>query len=107
MSISSKVPLLKAIKVAARTYSETIKVFGSDYNERCIGQYFVDYFWHCPMLKDLSIDVLIDYCLTQHITMIIPTRDGELVYFAQHKAVLMKKGIHVMVSHEDTVRLCL
>src|SRR5690606_16124093 len=83
------------------------KVFGSDYNERCIGQYFVDYFWHCPMLKDLSINLLIDYCLTQHITMIIPTRDGELIYFAQHKAALMEKGIHVMVSHEDTVRLCL
>lgn len=107
MSISSKVPLLKAIKHSLYRVNSEAKLYGSDVNHNSIGQYFVDVFWICPPLADLKIDDFITYCHANRITAVIPTRDGELLYFAKHKAHLASHGVYVMISDEPVVRLCL
>lgn len=106
-SISSKVPLLKAVKTAVSASRPEAQVYGADTNDKCIGQYFVDHFWPCPMLNQLYIDDFITYCTARQITVVIPTRDGELLYFARHKKLLAESGISVMVSDEAAVHLCL
>ncbi len=106
-SISKKVPLLQALRKSLDKINPRIKIYGGDCNNNIIGKYFVDEFWQMPLLRDLTLDILLDYCQKHHIGIIIPTRDGELEYFAKHKNKLRSYGIDVMVSEQDAVKTCL
>lgn len=106
-SISKKVPLLTAIRHGFSAYGWQCVVYGGDSDATCIGHYWVDHFWPMPMLQDLPVEELIVYCTTHGISLIFPTRDRELPYFAKHKAALAEHGIHVMVSTYAAVEACL
>lgn len=97
-SISKKVPLIKAVKDAVANLSTPLKVIGADCSTECIGRYFVDQFWKMPLIDHLSIGTLVDYCKKESVSVIFPTRDGELVFFAKHQEELSKVGIDVMIS---------
>lgn len=106
-SISQKVPLLKALKLAYSKLGLPGGIYGGDLNASCIGSFFVDNFWHMPKLEELPIEKLIQYCDYNNITRIIPTRDGELLYFAKYKDQLLSKDIRVMISNQPAVQTCL
>lgn len=106
-SISKKIPLLKAVRQAARQLHSSIRLFGGDANEKAFGRYFVDEFWLMPSTRDESLPAIIDYCEANDIRYIIPTRDGELLFWSRNKAVLRQLGISVMVSDEEAVTACL
>lgn len=106
-SISKKVPLLKAVRRAMAALGFPGTLHGGDVDARCIGKHFVDRFWEMPRLQELPIEAFAAYCREHNIRAVIPTRDGELAYFAEHRALLAAQGIQVMVSESETVRLCL
>lgn len=106
-SISKKVPLLKKVKNAANKLAPAIDLIGADIDTSCIGKFFTDGFWHMPPIKDLQPEDLIEYCKTNSINAIIPTRDGELGFFAGLKPELAKNNISVFVSDKETVNYCL
>ncbi len=104
-SLGGKVPLIKTLRQAIKKVGTDIKIFGADSNENCIGRDFIDNFWLLPKLE--NIKSFIEECQRRNISSIIPTRDGELSFFAKHKEALAAKGIKVMVSDLPTVELCL
>ena len=106
-SISRKVPLLNCVKIALNKLGENNMLFGGDSDTDAIGQYFVDHFWKMPALTGDCINEIIFYCKEHSIKGIIPTRDGELNFWAMHKDLLLANDIRVMVSHPDTVENCL
>lgn len=106
-SISKKVPLLQTIRKSLLENGLVNKLYGADAAANCIGAYFVDDFWSMPKLDLLDIAHLIDYCISHQISYIIPSRDGELLYYAQHKPMLASRGIAVMVSEADAINKCL
>jgi carbamoyl-phosphate synthase large subunit len=106
-SISRKVPMLKSLKKSTRKLSPKILLYGGDIDSSCIGKYFVDHYWHMPRISELKEEDLISYCKQNNIRSIIPSRDGELIYFAKIKKTLTMNGISVMVSDFETVMLCL
>ncbi|MGV8145769.1 MAG: ATP-grasp domain-containing protein [Alkaliphilus sp.] len=106
-SISKKAPLLNCVSKAHLKIQNKGIVFGADTNENCIGKYFVDYFWKMPMLTELALEVFIRYCSDNDIKYIIPTRDGELAFFALHKKTLKENGIYVMCSDYEPTISCL
>lgn len=106
-SISRKVPLLQAVREACEKLNQPYTLFGADVNHNVIGRYFVDEFWKMPSLNNLSISDLVKFCNENRIQAIIPTRDGELGYFAKFKEHLLSNGIYVMVSEFDAVNTCL
>ncbi|MFA5822195.1 MAG: NAD-dependent epimerase/dehydratase family protein [Thermodesulfovibrionales bacterium] len=106
-SISRKVPLIHAVRFAANKIGKNIKVLGGDTDSSCIGKYFVDEFWHMPAISSLSLEDFMTYCGRNNIRCVIPTRDGELAFFAQFKEQLSENGIHVMVSHPESVKGCI
>jgi carbamoyl-phosphate synthase large subunit len=97
-SISKKVPMLNTVRQGLQKLGGSGKLYGGDVNEGCIGRHFVDEFWHMPRLQDLGFDQLVAYCKSHAIKVIIPSRDGELLYFAEKKEKLKEFGIHVMIS---------
>ncbi len=106
-SISKKVPMLQMVKTSLTKFSDNSKLYGADANENVIGRFFVDHFWQMPPHDSLELETLISYCLSHRIEAIIPTRDGELLFFAQHKKRLAEENIFVMVSSLDAVKMCI
>ncbi len=105
-SVSQKVPLVAAVRAAHQRLGLAGKIVGADSAADAIGRYFVDQFWQMPQLEALSVAELIDFCLKNRIGAIIPTRDGELAFFAKQRNALKKKGISVMVSSLEAVQTC-
>ena len=106
-SISNKTTLLEQIKKSVCEFEFNVRVFGGDSNRNCVGRYFVDDFWQMPYIEKLKINDLVKFCKKNKIKFIIPTRDGELDYFAKNKSKLLKNNIFTMVSPEKTVNFCL
>jgi len=105
-SISAKVPMLKAVREALIRAGGGGLLFGADLDRECIGSFFVDQFWASPRIDELTVDELIEYCHSHGIGAVIPSRDGDLPYFAQWREKLRENGIHVMVSDKACVELC-
>ncbi|SDF57702.1 carbamoyl-phosphate synthase large subunit [Methanolobus vulcani] len=106
-SVSKKIPLIRSLRKASLMFGNKVKIFGADSNNNCIGKYFVDEFWNMPLLDQMNIEYLIDYCKNHGISYIVPSRDGELLYFSKFKSKLKHHNIHVMVSDYDTIKTCL
>ncbi|HBV96589.1 MAG: carbamoyl-phosphate synthase [Peptococcaceae bacterium BICA1-7] len=106
-SISKKVPLINAVKCARSKIPGYEKIIGGDSDNNCIGKFFVDKFWSMPQLKDISVEFLTLYCWENKIKCIIPTRDGELLFFSSYKKTLASNGIFVMVSDKNAVETCM
>ncbi len=83
------------------------KIYGADVKENVIARYFVDHFWQMPGLDVLTIEQFINYCKSHDINCIIPTRDGELPYYATNKHLFANEGISIMISDPVCVTTCL
>ncbi len=106
-SISKKMPLIQAVRKAANKVGYFTRLYGSDSQENCIGQYGVDVFWQSPLLKDLHPEEVIHYCQQHAIQAIIPTRNDDLIFYAHHRESFSQQGIQVLVSSPDTIHCCL
>ena len=106
-SISKKIGLLKAVKRACQKFGLSINLYGGDVNNNSIGRYFVDSFWEMPLIDDLNADKIISFCKKNNIKLIIPSRDGELAFFASIKDQLLENGISVMVSNSTAIETCI
>jgi carbamoyl-phosphate synthase large subunit len=105
-SASKKIPLIKAAKEALELTCKG-DVIAADQDPSCLARHFVTHFWQMPSLEDLKLDQLISECHKRGVAFIIPTRDGELPFFAKHKKKLQQEKIHVMISDEKAIDLCL
>ena len=106
-SISSKVPLVNDVKSACKKFKDKILVFGSDSNDNIIAKHFVDHFWNCKPLKELSLADISNYCKINNIKLIIPTRNAELLFYSENKFYFQNKGITVLISDSSTVECCI
>lgn len=106
-SVSKKVPLVHCVREALRSLEISGKVFGADSNPQSIASYQVDGFWQMPPLEKLSVKELIAFCEQYQIKAIIPTRDGELPFYAEHQMALAERGIHCMVSSATAIATCI
>ena len=106
-SLSKKVPLLRELDKALKKISKHSTIIGADIDKQCIGSYFVDEFWQMPALSEITDKLLVAKLSEMNITGIIPTRDGELVFFAKRSNLLDELGISLMLPNEVTVENCL
>jgi len=106
-SASRKVPLVRALQGAARKIGPAIKVVAGDLDEEALSQHVADDFWRMPRTEDVSLDALVSGCHERGIRMVVPTRDGELPFWARHRETFEAEGIDVLVSPLDSVETCL
>jgi carbamoyl-phosphate synthase large subunit len=105
-SVAGKVPLIAAVRQAAAKLRPGILVEGGDAAASPIGAHFVDRFWRMPPLNELTVAALIAHCREAGIGVIVPTRDGELAWYAAAASELAAAGVHVMVSGGEAVEAC-
>lgn len=106
-SVSRKVPLVQAVKAAMIKLENHGALIGADSNEQCIARNFTDAFWHMPALDSLTDKTLLAELNLRQVKCVIPTRDGELLFWSRRKQWLHEQGIEVMVSAEKSVNQCL
>lgn len=105
-SASRKIPLIRALKRAALRLSQGARVVAGDIDEMAPAQFEADDFWQMPRLRDEIVSDLIDGCRHRAISIVIPTRDGELDFWARHRDVFAQAGVAVLVSSSATITRC-
>lgn len=106
-SASKKIGLLKAIKKASNKISTDIKIFSGDINSNALCKYFTDDFYLMPRTIEANKSDILKWCKNNKISAIVPTRDGELLFWANWKSELLNNGIRVMVPDTHSVEICL
>jgi carbamoyl-phosphate synthase large subunit len=106
-SASRKVPMIQAVKRAAAKLSPAIKVFAGDMDSKALTRSVADGFFQMPKTCDQDLNEIISWCSENNVRFIIPSRDGELEFWARNRDLLNNKGIHVMISKLDSVTRCL
>ena len=106
-SVSAKVPMVRAVKKGFLKVDPKAEVWGADCNPKSLANDFIEGFILMEPLDKLSLSDLIDTLVENQITHIIPSRDGELLFYAKHIELFVSNGIHVMISPAKAIESCL
>jgi carbamoyl-phosphate synthase large subunit len=106
-SASSKVGMLRNLRTAASRLPGHYDVIPADADEYATSRFDATNFWHMPRLEELVLDDLIADCHKRDISIIFPSRDGELTFWASNKERLAEANITVVVPSVASVNLCL
>jgi carbamoyl-phosphate synthase large subunit len=106
-SAAAKVPLVRAAMDAAAKLHPDIRVIAGDLNPDALTKHIAHGFWPMPPTRDEHVSALLDGCAQRGIRAILPTRDGELAFWAKHTETFAKAGIHIIVSPNDAIDQCL
>lgn len=99
--------MIKTVRRAMFRLGGSSQLYGMDAAADSIGRYFVDHFWHCPPLSVMRPENFVDYCLRHNISIVFPSRDGELIYFSENRELFAQQGIYVMIPEPSAVKSCL
>ncbi|MDP4528332.1 ATP-grasp domain-containing protein [Alkalimonas delamerensis] len=106
-SAAAKVPLLNALRTAAKRINSSALIVAGDSNSPVVSQYFADDFWLMPHSTKASTNDIIAGLVQRKISHVLPSRDGELLFWARLKPQLEEQGIRVLISPERAVQSCL
>lgn len=106
-SASRKAPLVEALRIAARRVDPAACVVAGDRDQLAGTQLVADEFWSMPPTEDEFAADLLAGCAERSIAAVLPTRDGELAFWARHRAAFAARGIDVLVSDHAAVAACL
>lgn len=103
---SAKVPLLRALQVAAGHPDVGMGVVVGDADGGCLTAQLDVPFWKMPPVGDMGDDYL-DGLREREVRAVLPTSDRELAFHAERSEELDAAGIRVAVSSPSAIRDCL
>jgi carbamoyl-phosphate synthase large subunit len=106
-SASRKVDLVQRHRSALHALGLGGRVWAADLDADCVAREFADGFWEMPPLGALSLEDLIGFCKENGIRLLVPTRDAELAWFAEHAEALAEAGVALPLGSAQDVRDCL
>jgi carbamoyl-phosphate synthase large subunit len=105
-SASRKVSLVHAFQSALARRGGG-QVIAADSNPCAPALYVADrHFLVSPSAAPHFIEEIAQLCQREQVNLIVPTRDEELLRFAEARSSLEQYGLRVMVPAAETVRLC-
>ncbi len=106
-SAARKVPLMKSVVDAARRIDPDIRVLAGDIDTTAPARLVADGFVHLPATQPENSDALMALCLDHGVGTVIPTRDGELSFWADVAPAWRANGIEIIVSPPEAIRATL
>ena len=106
-SAAAKTPLVLAVIGGAAKLDPEMRVIAGDLNPDALTKHVAHDFWAMPPIRDEYLNAILGGCAQRGIRIILPTRDGELAFWAKHTRTFAKSGIHVIVSNRDAIVQCL
>jgi carbamoyl-phosphate synthase large subunit len=106
-SAARKVPLVRAMQAAVRQIDPHGRVVAGDLHPGALSAAVADDFWAMPPTRDDQLPALVTGLRERGIRCVLPTRDGELDFWARHAEALQREGIAVLVAPAAALGLCL
>jgi carbamoyl-phosphate synthase large subunit len=106
-SASKKLPLIHAMQSAAHRTGFILKVISGDSSNSSLAKYLDENFWLMPKINDDALEQILNGCIERNIRIVLPTRDGELNFWATHEKYFATHGIHIIVSPLEAISKCI
>jgi len=104
---SRRVPLVRAFQRALEAAGARGRVVVTDVNPLSPAVHVAERWYLVPMADDpLYLDALLAICDAEHIGLVIPTIDDELVLMGDARDAFNRRGAVVAVSAPETSRIC-
>ena len=105
--VGRRIELLQAFRNAALVLNKNLKIFGADMEGTAPALSYCDYTRKVVAMKDTGyIDNLIQICTDDHIDLLIPTIDTDLLVLSESKRQFEAIGTRVLISAPDKIRIC-
>ena len=105
--VGRRVELIQAFRQAANRLNVNLKLYGADMAGTAPALAFCDYTRKVCGMRDTDyIPQLLRICEADHIDLLIPTIDTDLLVLSQNAAEFDKIGTKVLISKPDKIAIC-
>ena len=105
--VGRRIELLQAFRNAALVLDKKLMIYGADMAGTAPALAYCDYTRKVVAMKDPSyIQNLLDICSADHIDLLIPTIDTDLLVLSENKEKFDAIGTRVMISAPDKIGIC-
>lgn len=105
--VGRRIELLQAFRNAALVLNKELKIYGADMAGTAPALAYCDYTRRVVAMKDAGyIANLLQICQDDHIDLVIPTIDTDLLVLSENKEKFATIGTQVMISVPEMVRIC-
>ena len=105
--VGRRIELLQAFRNAALVLNKELKIYGADMAGTAPALAYCDYTRKVVAMKDPGyIDNLLSICTDDHIDLLIPTIDTDLLVLSENKEKFESIGTKVMISAPDKIQIC-
>ena len=105
--VGRRIELLQAFRNAALVLNKELKIYGADMAGTAPALAYCDFTRRVVAMKDPGyIQNLLDICAADHIDLLIPTIDTDLLILSENKEKFEAIGTRVMISAPDKIRIC-
>ena len=105
--VGRRIELLQAFRNAALVLNKELKIYGADMAGTAPALAYCDFTRRVVAMKDEKyIDNLIQICVDDHIDLLIPTIDTDLLVLSENKRKFEEIGTRVMISDPGMIRIC-
>lgn len=105
--VGRRIELLQAFRNAALVLNKELKIYGADMAGTAPALAYCDYTRKVVSMKDAEyIQNLVDICAADHIDLLIPTIDTDLLVLSENQERFAAIGTKVMISAPDKIRIC-
>ena len=105
--VGRRIELIQAFRNAALVLNKELEIYGADMAGTAPALAYCDYTKKVVAMKDPGyIDNLLSICADDHINLLIPTIDTDLMILSENKEKFENIGTKVMISDPDKIRIC-
>ena len=105
--VGRRIELLQAFRNAALVLNRDLKIYGADMAGTAPALAYCDFTRKAVSMKDPGyIRNLLDICGEDHIDLIIPTIDTDLLVLSENRERFEETGTRVMISEPAMIRIC-
>ncbi len=105
--VGRRIELLQAFRNASLVLNKKLKIYGADMTGTAPALAYCDYTRSVVAMKDPEyINNLLQICINDHIDLLIPTIDTDLLVLSENKEQFELIGTKVMVSAANMIRIC-
>lgn len=106
-SSGGKVPMMHAVQDALNKSALAGSVFVSDLSENVLTSAMSEHFVKLPETRSSNWNLIEDVLIANDVKLVIPSRDGELIFWSRNRERLQQLGVRVLVSKEDSLTKCI
>ena len=105
--VGRRIELIQAFRNASLVLNKEVKLYGADMEGTAPALVYCDYTRQIVGMEAPSyIEELLNICLTDHIDLLIPTIDTDLIILSLNKQKFENIGTRVMVCEPEMIQIC-